>query len=837
MIGVVMGMSNDQMTQLMAAVSKEADRIHWWDELGTLITDVVVAWNGQNNGAKNSTFNKYKSLLLNSDTKAIISSADQQKLETAYPVIADALLSFVSADHTVFYYIEEYLGTLVYNVNSIKEGHYPENNLAWLRSLDSNYANNYSLRQDTASFAVPDAPTADLKETTYTTAQALHLSSTTSGATIYYTLDGSIPSIDSRTTKAYGRAIYLDSNDQEQKNITVKAVAYKDGVYSEVSTFNYIIFKGAVKHVVRINGKRVGDYYQGETVTIAASSRYSDDFASTDKIFTGWTAQNEAGETVALANPNSLTTNLSMVNSNVYVKSSFQNKITNVDLTLNTDSDSIEDAISIPWEMNNGTQYYRSAGYAGTKTYVSADEKDVAAAWTVDSQNNTATLSVTIPDNTGIKRIYDVDADGKAKKLSVTVNGKTIDGATVTVNIDSSLTYTASFTIKQHVKSLLDPQTITLAHSDTDLPQWTPGTITTTIVTKEGNTISDVPLTFSDTELAKIREGYKAATDTEQSFTIQGAIDSTYLTDHQSTLADTASASANLKVIFSAKEKVFVDAPNANHDSGSILQTSDTITLKSDTDGALIYYTLDGTDPTSSSTEYTGEIFAGTLHIRAIAYHGTDTCSISDFQYTVEQIKVQKTLTVEAYDTAKPTVIMQSSQADYELNSTISVTAPAIANEEFLQWENSDQTLLSEDRTIPVTMNDAKTLRAIYIPSVSSINIEIAKPNGGDGLAESIISAETKITNTYYIDPADCEVNWYPSDNTAQYGITYTALIDVMPDSSGEIGVSSTEGGSYNRISAQYSWNRNAKITVNGEAAVLQSDEYGDYCTCGFPNR
>ncbi|MCH3962479.1 MAG: chitobiase/beta-hexosaminidase C-terminal domain-containing protein [Solobacterium sp.] len=839
-IGFVFGLSDTKKSELIATITdtlSKADKV----EIAKFWYKTVVGnWSGFNLQTKNQWIQWAYNTVFSADVQSAIGEDEMENLEICFPVVLDVLLTVVSDDYNgVSGGTPEYIGTLVNNKTTVAEAHYPENNLAWLRAADSNYANDYAVNAKTVSFTVPNSPTADLRETTYETAQTLHLSSTTSGATIYYTLDGTTPSITSNTTLAYGQSIGLDSETQEQKNITVKAVSYKDGVYSEVSTFSYTIFKGAVKHVVRANGSRVGDYYPGEIVSITPLSKYSTDFTNTDKIFTGWTAKDEDGNTVDLSNPGSLTTQFVMGSSNVYATPSFQNKITNVDLTLNTGSDSIEDAISIPWEMNNSTQYYRSAGYTGTKTYVSADEKDAAATWTVDSQNNTAKLSVTIPDNTDSKRIYDVDAQGNAK-VSVTVNGKTIDGATVTVNTDGSLTYTAAFTIKQHVKTLLDPQAITLAHSDTDLPQWTPGTVTTTILTKEGNTIVDVPLTFSDTELAKIREGYKASTQTEQSFpNIKGTIDSTYITEHQSTLAGTDSASAELKVIFSAKEKGFVDAPNADHDSGSILQTSDTITLHSDTEGASIYYTLDGKDPTSSSTEYTGPIStpasAAALHIKAVAYHRTDTSSISDFQYTVESTKVQKTLTIEAYDTAKPTVLMQSSQADYELNSTISVTAPAIANEEFLQWENSDQTLLSEDRTISVTMDDAKTLRAIYIPSVSSINIVIDKPNGGDSLAESIDVAAATITNTYYIDPADCEVNWYPSDNTAQYGITYTALIDVMPDSSGEIGVSSTEGGSYNRISAQYSWNRNAKITVNGEEAMLQSDEYGDYVLVDFP--
>ena len=83
-----------------------------------------------------------------------------------------------------------------------------------------------------------DTPSASLAEGIYTSAQSVTLSTTTSGATIYYTVNGSAPTTSSTQ---YTGAITINTS------ITLKAFAVKTGMNdSGVLTANYYVYDGSV---------------------------------------------------------------------------------------------------------------------------------------------------------------------------------------------------------------------------------------------------------------------------------------------------------------------------------------------------------------------------------------------------------------------------------------------------------------------------------------------------------------------------------------------------------------------------------------------------------------
>ncbi len=119
---------------------------------------------------------------------------------------------------------------------------YGTTNFRAYASLTQSGANRIQLykEDDGSAASVVAAPTFSPAGGTYTSAQNVTISTTTAGATIYYTTDGSTPSSNSAV---YSTPIAVSSYT------VVKAIAVKDGVSSTVVTATYIISAGGNNNV------------------------------------------------------------------------------------------------------------------------------------------------------------------------------------------------------------------------------------------------------------------------------------------------------------------------------------------------------------------------------------------------------------------------------------------------------------------------------------------------------------------------------------------------------------------------------------------------------------
>ena len=165
------------------------------------------------------------------------------------------------------------------------------------------------------------APTANPTAGTYSENQSVALTSSTEGATIYYTTDGSEPTITGGvpggTTAEYTAPIAVTGTEGQSITTTIKAIAVKNGMQdSSVETFTYSIQIPVPKYTVTVtNGSGTGQYAQGETVTITAGA------APSGQQFKEWEV---VSGTITLASSTSETTTFTMPAEAVSVKANYE---------------------------------------------------------------------------------------------------------------------------------------------------------------------------------------------------------------------------------------------------------------------------------------------------------------------------------------------------------------------------------------------------------------------------------------------------------------------------------------------------------------------------------
>ena len=150
-----------------------------------------------------------------------LTEEEADEVVAALPVIIDLLLTFVGEDYNTGTLDDSQvmLGTFAYNMNTLISAHYPEINLAWLRSYDSNFQN------DTTAFTIEATEAAAPTGTLYSDDGLLTISAAP-GSAIYYSVD------DGATWNYYRRALKLENA------ASVKAYSMQYGVKSAEAVIN-----------------------------------------------------------------------------------------------------------------------------------------------------------------------------------------------------------------------------------------------------------------------------------------------------------------------------------------------------------------------------------------------------------------------------------------------------------------------------------------------------------------------------------------------------------------------------------------------------------------------
>lgn len=253
------------------------------------------------------------------------------------------------------------------------------------------------------------------------------------------------------------------------------------------------------------------------------------------------------------------------------------------------------------------------------------------------------------------------------------------------VPIDGKITVeTPFFSSKAKLISITAPASITVAngtaYKDMNLPAQVD------IVT-EGDTVDKADVSWNTS--SPVSGTYDPAVLTEQTVTLQGTVTCPVNID-----ANGVELTTSITITISAAEGSHtVEAPIADPKAG-IYTENQTVTLKSATEGAVIYYTTNGVEPSSTAgTRYTGPItVAGgegqsvVTNMKAIAVKdGMQDSTVMTYTYTIN-------LSAETPEIKVPVITSQPQDVTVKDGETATFTVEATGTGLTYQWERDTGT-------------------------------------------------------------------------------------------------------------------------------------------------
>lgn len=156
-------------------------------------------------------------------------------------------------------------------------------------------------------------------------------------------------------------------------------------------------------------------------------------------------------------------------------------------------------------------------------------------------------------------------------------------------------------------------------------------------------------------------------------------------------------------------QKDSVSAPVFDPASGKTFSNNASITITSNTVGALIYYTTDGTKPTESSTLYSGAISLttnGTHTLKAVAVKGDLKSSVETATYTLNL----------STDTVETPVITPAS-GTFTTAQSVKIACGTSGADIYYTTDGKDPTDSSTKYTSPISVSKTTTVKAIAVKS------------------------------------------------------------------------------------------------------------------------
>jgi Chitobiase/beta-hexosaminidase C-terminal domain/FG-GAP-like repeat/FG-GAP repeat len=556
-------------------------------------------------------------------------------------------------------------------------------------AVETGYNNN---GMASASYAIEAAPPAFSPAAgTYTSAQSVKITSSTTGATIYYTTNGATPTIAS--TK-YTAVIAVSASE------TIKAIAVASGfTTSAIATAAYVIEKPAATPVL---SPTAGAYTSVQSIkitsaTTSATIYYTTNGTTPTTASTRYTAAISvtASETIkAIAVATGSTTSAVATAAYVIEKPALTPVLSPMAGTYTAaQSVKITDATTgatIYYTTNGTTPTTASTKYTGAIA-VSASEtiKAIAvasgytistvatAAYVIEKPAATPVLSPAAGTYTSAQSVKITSATTGAT-IYYTTNGTT--PTTASTKYTAAIAVSASETIKAiAVASGYTISAVATAAYVIEKPAVTP-------------VFSPVAGTYTSAQSVKITDATTGATIY---YTTNGTTPTASSTKYTAAISVTASETIKAIAIATrsatsavASAAYVIEKPAATpvfSVTAGTYAAKQSVTITDATSGAAIYYTTNGTTPTTASTKYSASIsIAATETLEAIAIAtGYINSAVASAKYTIVSPAATPTLSVAAgtYSSAQSVQIFDTTPGAtiyYTTNGTAPTPASAV---------------------------------------------------------------------------------------------------------------------------------------------------------------
>ena len=463
------------------------------------------------------------------------------------------------------------------------------------------------------------------------------------GTTIHYTTDGSAPS---RVSAKYSGAITVNSE------MTIKAIAIKDCdyTYSAVATANFTIKAPAVKVATPTFSPNGGEVEEGTAVEITCATEGAAIYYTTDgttptassAVYSGAITVNKAMTIKAIAAKEGNYTNSEVVSAAFTIKA--------------------REVVKTPVFNPAGGDYYEPVTVA-----ISCATDGAAVYYTTEGTTPTTSSTkysgaITISSTTTLKAI--------AAKEGYYTNSAV-----------------AEATYRIIAKDVV--ATPTFSHNSGEVEE---GTKVTISCATEGAAIY---YTTDGTTPATSSAVYDGAITVNSAMTIKAiaAKEGNYIN------------SEVVSVTFTIKPREVVATPVINPAGGEV-EAGTAVTITCATNEAKIYYTTDGTEPTTGSTLYTGSITVNDeITIKAIAVkdgYYTDS-EVATASFTIKEVVVEPEVT-EYTVTPVSGLIGRTTYYIATFSANENTVAPVGVSVFYVKSVSSDEVALSRvssGKTIP----------------------------------------------------------------------------------------------------------------------------------------